>query len=55
MPAQPGITQDDLFKEIVKLKYKIADSDCAIFVLQGALKLKTNAGVVIKNQIKLVY
>ena len=42
----------DLLEEIVKNDYLPVNNDCAINLLQEALKLKVNAGGVIKKKVR---
>ena len=54
MAAQRGITRADLLEEIVKSEDLPTNSYQVINLLQGALKLKANAGGAIKKKIKEV-
>ena len=47
-----GIILADLLEEIVKNDYLPVNNDCAINLLQEALKLKANAGGAIKKKIR---
>ena len=52
MALQRGITRADLLEEIVKSDNLPVNNDCIINLLQEALKLKANAGGVIKEKIR---
>ena len=54
MAAQRSITRADLLEEIVKNDDLPVNNDCAINLLQEALKLKANAGGAIKKKIREV-
>ena len=54
MALERGITRADLLEEIVKNDDLSVNNDCAINLLQEALKLKANAGGAIKKKIREV-
>ena len=54
MAAKRGITRADLLEEIVKTNQVILGNEEAIRMLEESLKLKANAGGVIKKKIREV-
>ena len=52
MAVERCITRADLLEEIVEEDYKMVDINYVVSILKEALKLKANAGGVIKKQIR---